>query len=178
MKKYLIILFAFFSVQAFAQEAEQPQENLPESKANSQAIEALKTAYITKELNLTPDEAQKFWPVYNEYLGEMKKAHAELKEDVVALGEKKVTILKKYQENFKKILGTDERVKKCFNAAPRFHQMLRKEWKRRIELHRKNGEGRMPGGKQGANDKQGAGGPPKNGGPQRRPQQPNPGGRS
>jgi Spy/CpxP family protein refolding chaperone len=30
-------------------------------------IKALKTAFITTELSLTPDEAAKFWPVYNAY---------------------------------------------------------------------------------------------------------------
>ena len=159
MKKYLLILTLFCSVQIFAQEAEPPQENLPEEKGNSQVIETLKTAYITKELNLTSEEAQKFWPVYNEYANEVKKVYSKFKDDVVALEEKKVVILKKYQENFKKILGNDDRVRKCFSAAPRFHQMLRKEWKRRVEMHRQNGGGQ--GGKQGF--KPGGGGP-KNGG--------------
>lgn len=30
-------------------------------------IKALKTAYITEQLSLTPSEAEKFWPVYNSY---------------------------------------------------------------------------------------------------------------
>lgn len=30
-------------------------------------IKALKTAYITEQLALTPSEAEKFWPVYNSY---------------------------------------------------------------------------------------------------------------
>jgi hypothetical protein len=30
-------------------------------------IRAQKIAFITTRLNLTPEEAQKFWPVYNEY---------------------------------------------------------------------------------------------------------------
>ncbi|MEX0997727.1 MAG: hypothetical protein WDZ45_11815 [Flavobacteriaceae bacterium] len=33
----------------------------------SQKIKALKTAYITQELNLTSAEAETFWPVYNKY---------------------------------------------------------------------------------------------------------------
>lgn len=32
-----------------------------------QKIKAMKTAFITQELNLTPAEAEKFWPVYNTY---------------------------------------------------------------------------------------------------------------
>lgn len=32
-----------------------------------QRIKALKTSYITNALNLTPKEAEQFWPVYNLY---------------------------------------------------------------------------------------------------------------
>src|SRR5690606_15824345 len=30
-------------------------------------IKALKTAYITEQLTLTPSEAEKFWPIYNSF---------------------------------------------------------------------------------------------------------------
>jgi len=30
-------------------------------------IKAYRTAYITQELDLSPNEAEKFWPIYNEY---------------------------------------------------------------------------------------------------------------
>lgn len=158
MKKYLLIPFLLFTMQIFAQEVE-PQDAQPQG-ANAQIIETLRTAYITKELNLTSEEAQKFWPVYNEYAGEIKKVYAAHKDDIVTLEEKKVVVLKKYQESFKKILGTDDRVKKCFSAAPKFHQMLRKEWKRRIEMRRHNGGEGGPGNKPGFKPKDG----PRNGG--------------
>ena len=128
-----------FTVQIFAQEIEEPIENLPESKVSMQTIETLKTAYITKELNLSPDEAQKFWPTYNSFVGELKKARIEYKDDVVAFEERKVVILKKYKDDFKRILNNDDRVKRCFNAAPEFHKILRKEWKRRQEMRRGSG---------------------------------------
>lgn len=38
----------------------------PKGKA-SERIDALKVAFITKKLDLTPEEAQKFWPIYNDY---------------------------------------------------------------------------------------------------------------
>lgn len=40
-------------------------ESLAEKK--KEKIEAQKVAFITKKLDLTAEEAQKFWPVYNEY---------------------------------------------------------------------------------------------------------------
>ena len=54
MKKIIIILF-FASSGLIAQ---------PD---RFEKIRTLKTAYITQELSLTPSEAEKFWPVYNEY---------------------------------------------------------------------------------------------------------------
>ena len=36
-------------------------------KEKREKIKALKVAYITDELSLTTDEAQKFWPIYNTY---------------------------------------------------------------------------------------------------------------
>lgn len=34
---------------------------------HGERIRAFKTGYLTQELELSPDEAEKFWPVYNEY---------------------------------------------------------------------------------------------------------------
>src|SRR4030043_2082544 len=34
---------------------------------NQERLNAYKIAFFTKRLNLTPGEAEKFWPVYNEF---------------------------------------------------------------------------------------------------------------
>jgi Spy/CpxP family protein refolding chaperone len=39
----------------------------PGSKQKKEQIKALKVAFITDELKLTPDEAAKFWPIYNAF---------------------------------------------------------------------------------------------------------------
>jgi len=36
-------------------------------------IESVKAAFITQKLELTPEESQRFWPVYNSYQQELKK---------------------------------------------------------------------------------------------------------
>jgi len=36
-----------------------------EKKGSKEKIKALKIAYITEKLNLTSNEAEKFWPIYN-----------------------------------------------------------------------------------------------------------------
>jgi Spy/CpxP family protein refolding chaperone len=54
----------------------------PISKKKMQQIESQKIAFITKEVNLTPEEAQEFWPVYNQYTKEMHKLRKEKHESL------------------------------------------------------------------------------------------------
>lgn len=52
--------------------------SLLQAQAKRENIDALHTSYITEKLNLTTAEAQKFWPVYDQYRGtkdELKKQH-------------------------------------------------------------------------------------------------------
>ena len=58
---YISILFLFIIGCASAQ-TDPPMDN-----PKMQNIEALKIAFISRQLELTPDEAQVFWPVYNQY---------------------------------------------------------------------------------------------------------------
>ena len=60
-----IFLPILFASTAFGQ----GEEN---NKEKDEKIEALKVGFITKELNLTSTEAEKFWPVYNEMDAKMK----------------------------------------------------------------------------------------------------------
>ena len=45
-------------------------------------IRALKVAYITDKLQLTPEESEKFWPVYNQYETEQKRIRQKYKADL------------------------------------------------------------------------------------------------
>jgi len=62
MKNILVIVLLFFIVQASAQSPEALKK-----------IEAAKIALITERLNLTPAQAEKFWPVYREYSNRNKE---------------------------------------------------------------------------------------------------------
>jgi len=132
MKQIFVIILCLCSISVFAQEPsnQTPVENT-DKKQLIQTIEALKVAFITKELNLSAEEAEKFWPLYNNFSEEIKKARIENKEDDIAFQEKKVVLMKKYKDGFKKLLNNDDRVKKCFRVEPEFHKLLRKEWVRR-----------------------------------------------
>ena len=44
-------------------------------KKDFERIQSEKIAFLTSELDLTPEEAQVFWPVYNQYEKEARAAH-------------------------------------------------------------------------------------------------------
>ena len=56
--KYILPLFLLFSFSLFAQGGH---------KEKRDQVKALKVSFFTTELNLTSDEAAKFWPVYNAF---------------------------------------------------------------------------------------------------------------
>ena len=51
-----------------------PGESVPPGHQNKEKLESARIAYFTSRMNLTPDEAAKFWPVYNEYRKAMDEA--------------------------------------------------------------------------------------------------------
>lgn len=63
MKKTLILSFLLGSFAAFAQPNLMDRDDMEQKR---EKIEAIKVAYLTEELDLTVEESQKFWPVYNE----------------------------------------------------------------------------------------------------------------
>jgi hypothetical protein len=62
MKKNILISIMFLmpALMLIAQQGPGPE-------GKREKIKALKVAYITEQLQLTPEEAQRFWPVYNEF---------------------------------------------------------------------------------------------------------------
>jgi len=58
MKKGLIFLMLIFML---------PLIRLTAQSTNLEKLNAYKVGFFTKKLNLTSQEAEKFWPVYNEY---------------------------------------------------------------------------------------------------------------
>jgi len=45
-------------------------------------IEAQRVAFITKQLDLTVQESQVFWPIYNKYSEKLKKLRSDLKSNI------------------------------------------------------------------------------------------------
>lgn len=108
-------------------------------------IDAMKIAYITKELSLTPEEAQLFWPVYNQYndkLQDLRKKRMdnskETKENVDKMTDKEVEqsidndlisrqkeldLRKEYAAKFKAVLPV-KKVAKLYQAEEQFKRVL------------------------------------------------------
>lgn len=110
MKKFIYIIVLVFS--AWVQAMAQPPGGGDPAK-REEKVQALYVAFITRELQLTEEEAQKFWPVHAQYENEMKATRREMPE--LERQEAHLNIRKKYQERFVKILGnarTDEFYKK------------------------------------------------------------------
>lgn len=123
MRKYLLIVLLMINSLVFSQQ--------PTGLGN---LQGLKIAYMTRQLNLSSDEAQKFWPVYYNYTDKMNDARKEMKEDVIGLDEKLLALKKKYFAEFKKVLGTDERVNKGFLAEREFGNFIKSELEKRQKL--------------------------------------------
>lgn len=109
-----IILFSFLNGKT------QPPENRREN------IEALKAAYITREMGLTPQESQTFWPVYNQYQDEIEKIRKEknqqfregrrlleklsdvdlekMVDNEIVFQQRELDVRKKFHSEFKKVL--------------------------------------------------------------------------
>lgn len=67
MKQLIPILFLLTSFTGFAQRNGEIQEK----------IKAQKIAFITDQLELTSEEAQQFWPIYNEFEAKVEKIKSE-----------------------------------------------------------------------------------------------------
>ena len=152
MKKIILSFLLSFLVVGItmAQPPERPAG--PRGKGprpSKENVEALKVAFMTRHLNLTIEEAQKFWPAYNACFEELKKARQEKKEDVLAFEEASLNIKKKYRNDFKKALGSDERVNKALTADRAFMEMIKRELQNRREDQgpRDGKEGMKKGGK-------------------------------
>jgi len=114
MKKHILIFFvilgSFSGIKA---------QDGDESKA--ERIQALKIAFITQKLQLTAGEAEKFWPVYNQYDNEIRSLPKG--GDVIGTDEKLLNIRKKYMSPFEKVIGP-QKLNKLFNAERDFRDIL------------------------------------------------------
>lgn len=107
-------------------------------------IQAMELAFITKELNLNPNEAQKFWPIFNQYRNDLKQAsQGKNYHDNLERQQKMLDVRKKYRDDFTKVVSHD-RANKVFGAEDEFKSLVRKEFQKR-QSEKKQIESRKKG---------------------------------
>lgn len=121
------------------------------TKKSEQELKAQKIAFLTKKMELTPAEAEKFWPVYNEYwnrkykiIGEKRSAMKycmenidRMKDDEIAkygdmyvnFQKQEADLLVEFNEKFKEILPPSK-VFKLYNSDYEFKNYLLQQIKK------------------------------------------------
>ncbi|MEO5681944.1 MAG: hypothetical protein ABIQ88_04840 [Chitinophagaceae bacterium] len=100
---------------------------------DGEKLQALKIAWLTKKLDLSPEEAQRFWPIYNKYTDEIRTIRQEQKQkntDELTVEDKILSIRKKYNGEFTKALNPDK-VNTFFRSEKDFGAMIQRELQER-----------------------------------------------
>lgn len=143
MKTRIIILTLTLlgALQSYAQPDDKPKQDKEEY------IKTQKIAFISTQLELTTEEAEKFWPVYNEYDAKMeairdeKKGYMkelktindlsdekayELTEKILDADVREANLRKEYLSKFADVIGK-KKAAKVFYAEEKFKRELLKE---------------------------------------------------
>ncbi|MBX2920867.1 MAG: hypothetical protein KF746_01645 [Chitinophagaceae bacterium] len=136
MKK-LFLLFGFIKFAAVVASAQEIDRG--------ERIRSLEIGYITKHVQLTPGEAEKFWPVFNKYRQELKAVAVDnsIKEELDRQ-QKVLDIRKKYKKDFTAILNAD-RAQQVFEAEDRFKVLVKKELQKRARARQGGGDAEKSG---------------------------------
>jgi hypothetical protein len=143
MKRTILFLLA---ATPFLAQAQPPAGGAQNPGDQRRRIEAMEVAYMTRELNLSSEDAQKFWPVFNKYRDEMKAVQTNTGiTDPLDKQQRLLDVRKKYRNDFNRTLG-QERGMRVFQSEDRFRQMAKGAMERRNEMRNRMGPGRGPGG--------------------------------
>ena len=118
MKKYILILTLLLGSFFVALAQDNPTGD---DITRQERVKALYVAYVTQQLALTPEEAQKFWPVHTQFETELKGVKKDLSE--LDRQQARLDIKKRYQGNFNKIIGTN-RCERFFRMDGEFKRKL------------------------------------------------------
>jgi hypothetical protein len=123
MKKIFYILIFVFSLNSvgFAQDDE------PGEKLRDKMIE-----YIQNKLGLSKAEAEKFQPVFLDYLKDMRSTKQQFRGDKLILQQKIVDLRIRYRDQFKPIIG-EKRSNEVFTHEREFVQQAINEQRERLQ---------------------------------------------
>jgi Spy/CpxP family protein refolding chaperone len=147
MKKFILILSAAVCMRGVAQQVplQSSEPPVPPEPPKKEKVEAMRIAFITQKLDLTSEEAQKFWPVYNEFQKKRVALHKKRREEIknikenldslsdkqieafvdgeMAFKQKNLDLEKEYHAKFKSILPI-KKVAKLYRAEEQFTRHL------------------------------------------------------
>ena len=129
MKKiFTLMMIIALSLTGYVYAQDQPDPKEQEK------IQALEIAFISRKLNLNTEEAQRFWPIYNEYKRDVRQVMIAQKNnsnrDVVDDEQKIIDVRKKYKDRFVGVIG-QPRMNKFFQAEREFRGVLLNQLKNR-----------------------------------------------
>jgi hypothetical protein len=129
--------------------------NISAQNVNRQRLDAYKIAFFTKRLNLTSREAEKFWPVYNEYQDAKNKIQLERQEinrnfnqnelnmseiemteagdRLISLEIREATLAQEFHTRIKTILSP-VKILRMYQAENQYRQQLLNELRQRNQL--------------------------------------------
>lgn len=129
----LIALFTITLGQAFGQK---------KNEEEIRKIQDAKIAIITNRLDLTPDQAKGFWPIYNEFSKQRRDLHRSMRQlisgkegtrtddqmmsnlkEVQDLKQKELELEKVYQSKFLEVISAKQLVE-LYKAERSFNEML------------------------------------------------------
>ena len=148
-KKMILVFLVAACVQAYAQPTPPVPPTPPTPPPDGprkEKVESMRIAFLTQKLDLTPEEAQKFWPVYNEFHKKREDLHKKRRDEmksakgnIDSLSDKQVEALvdeemtnrqkgleleKEYHSKFKSVLPI-KKVAKLYRAEEMFaHRLL------------------------------------------------------
>ena len=132
---FIVILFCVFGLASTSIQAQDRNEN----------VEAAKVAYITDKIELTADQAQKFWPIYNEYeakrrelmrnyrsgyrrnIEEMSEQEAKARiDEMFDTKERELALEKEYATRYQRVISTKQLIR-LYRAERDFTKLLLKK---------------------------------------------------
>ncbi|MDP4150991.1 MAG: hypothetical protein Q8927_01740 [Bacteroidota bacterium] len=129
---YLLVMTIWLTLSCLAQGG----GDLPQpGPGGGGMLESAHIGYITQRLNLSPVEAQRFWPIYNQYAAEMRQARVNyrINKDELAFDEARLVIKKKYSLEFGRALSP-ARANQFFIIENDFAAFVQREWIQRKQL--------------------------------------------
>lgn len=128
--KRILLLFGFITFAVLIA----PAQSVVDSGNGREKIKMLEIGYLTRQLQLSSNEAEKFWPTYNKYRQELRDAVKDRNiSDELERQQKALDIKKRYRNDFSSILD-ERRGQQVFEAEEQFKKMVQKEMQQRIKM--------------------------------------------